>query len=71
MPRYNLIEFSDNYQDSSATVYQYKRDEPPHVLANNLTQNNSGSFKYKVELLGDPVHAGGIARRNVNVVVPL
>ena len=29
MPIYNLIEYSDNYQDSSATLYQYKRDEPP------------------------------------------
>ena len=29
MPMYNLIEYSDNYQDSSATLYQYKRDEPP------------------------------------------
>ena len=29
MPMYNLIECSDNYQDSSATLYQYKRDEPP------------------------------------------
>ena len=71
MPMYNLIEYSDNYQDSSATLYQYKRDEPPDALANTLTQNNSDSFKYKVELLGDPVHAGGIARRNVKVVVPL
>ena len=71
MPMYNLIEYSDNYQDSSATLYQYKRDEPPDALANNLTQNNSDSFKYKVELLGDPVHADGIARRNVKVVVPL
>ena len=24
MPMYNLIEYSDNYQDSSATVYEYK-----------------------------------------------
>ena len=71
MAMYNLIEYSDNYQTSSATLYQYKRDEPPDVLANNLMQNNSDSFKYKVELLGDPVHAGSIARRNVNIVVPL
>ena len=28
MPMYKLIEYSDNYQDSSATLYQYKRDEP-------------------------------------------
>ena len=71
MPKYNLIEYSDNYQDSSATLYQYKRDEPPDALANNLTRDNSNSFKYKAELLGDPVHAGGIARTNVKVVVPL
>ena len=71
MPMYNLIEYSDNYQDSSATLYQYKRDEPPHNLANNLTQNNTDSFQYKVELLGDPVHAGSIARRNVKVAMPL
>ena len=64
MPMYNLIEHSDNYQDSSATLYQYKRNEPPDILANNLTRDNSNSFKYKVELLGDPVHAGGIARRS-------
>ena len=70
-PMYNLIEYSDKYQNSSAALYQYKRDEPPDVLANNLTRDNSNSFKYKVELLGDPVHAGGIARRNVKVVVPL
>ena len=33
MPMYNLIEYSDNYQGSSATLYQYKRDEPPEVNA--------------------------------------
>ena len=26
MPMYNLIEYSDDYQDSSATLYQYKID---------------------------------------------
>ena len=52
MPMYNLIEYSDNYQDSSAMLYQYKRDEPPVDIANNLTQNNSTSFDYKIKLLG-------------------
>ena len=28
MPMYNLIKYSDNYQDSSVILYQYKRDEP-------------------------------------------
>ena len=72
MPMYNLIEYSDNYQDSSATLYQYKRDEPPEATAiNDLTVDNSNSFKYKVSLLDNPVVADNIAKINVKVVVPL
>ena len=72
MLMYNLIEYSDNYQDSSATLYQYKRDEPPEDDAvANLTADNPSSFKYKVSLLGDPVLVGNITKRSVKVVVPL
>ena len=72
MPMYNLIEYSDNYQDSSATLYQYKRDEPPETNAiNDLKTDTSSSFKYKVDLLGNPVLDGNIAKRSVKVVVPL
>ena len=49
MPMYNLIEYSDNYQDSPAALYQYKRDEPPEANAiDDLTVDNLNSFKYKV-----------------------
>ena len=72
MPMYNLIEYLDNYQDSSATLYQYKRDEPPEDNAiNDLTTNTSSYFKYKVELLGDTVLDRAIAKINVKIVVPL
>ena len=72
MPMYNLIEYSNNYQDSLATLYQYKRDEPPEANAiDDLTVDNSNSFKYKVSLLGNPVFADNIAKRSVKVVVPL
>ena len=72
MPMYNLIEYSDNYQDLSATLYQYKRDEPPEAYAvANLTADNLSSFKYKIKLLGDPVLDGAIVKRNVKVVIPL
>ena len=71
MPMYNLIEYVDNYQDLPATLYQYKRDEPPDDIANNFTQNNSTSFDYKIKLLGNPEVANNIARRNVKIVVPL
>ena len=71
MPMYNLTEYSDNYQDSSATLYQYKQDEPPDDIDNNLAVNNSSSFKYKVNLLGNPVVANNVATLNVKVAVPL
>ena len=69
-PMYNLIEYSDNYQDSSATLYQYKRDEPPDDIDNNLATNTSSSFKYKVDLLGNPVIPNNVARRDLRIVVP-
>ena len=76
MPMYNLIEYSDNYQDSSATLCQYKRDEPPEDDAvADLTADNSSSFKYKIKLLGNVTEVDGDAaggrRLNVKVVVPL
>ena len=72
MPMYNLMEYSDNYHDSSATLYPYKRDEPAEADAvADLTADNSNSFKYKIKLLSDPVLDGAIAKRNVKVVVPL
>ena len=61
MPMYNLIEYSDNYQDSSATLYQYKRDEPSEANAvADLTADNSRSFKYKVSSLCHLVLDGNI-----------
>ena len=76
MSMYNLIEYSDNYQDSSGTLYQYKRDEPPEDDAvADLTADNSDSFKYKIKLLGNVTevagNAAGVRRLNVKVVVPL
>ena len=71
MPMHNLIEYSGNYQDSSAALYQYKRDEPPEDDAvADLTANNSSSLKYKISLLGNLVATDNIARINVKVVVP-
>ena len=72
MPLYNFVEYSDNYQDSSATLYQYKRDEPPEADAvADLTADNSSSLQYKVSLLGNPNLDGAIAKISVKVVVPL
>ena len=73
MPMYNLIEYSDNYQDSSATLYQDKPSEADAVA--DLTANNSNSLKYKIKLLGNVTEvagdAAGVRRLNVKVVVSL
>ena len=51
MPMYNLIEYNDNYSNTSGRLWQFKKDE---VSANNadLTIDNSESFKYKAALVG-------------------
>ena len=71
MLMYNLIEYSDNYQDSSATIDQYKRNEPPDNIDDNLATNTSSYFKYKVDLLGNPAVVNNVARRDLKVVEPL
>ena len=76
MPMYNLIEYSYNYEDSSVTLYQYKRDEPPEDdTVADLTANISYSLKYKIKLLGNITEvagdAAGVRKLNVKVVVPL
>ena len=45
MPMYNLLEYSDNYQNSTGILYQFKRDEPPDNNAN--VGNNTTSLMYK------------------------
>ena len=74
MPMYNLLEYSDNYADSSARPYQFKRDEQNKNNGNpaNVTTDDSSSFKYKSSLLGNPVAVNGIGvLRKAKIVVPL
>ena len=46
---YNLLEYSDNYQDSTGSLYQFKRDEPPDDNAD--VANNTSSLVYKSKLI--------------------
>ena len=67
MPMYNLMQYSDNYFDTSGSLWQFKRDEiegdadltvdAPHI------SNNSSSFKYKSSFITN--------RNGVKIVVPL
>ena len=45
MPMYNLLEHSDNYEDATGSLYQFKRDEPPPNNA-EVTAGTK-SLKYK------------------------
>ena len=71
MPMYNLTEYSDNYADSSGSLYQFKRDEPPindPGSTLNVSLDNSTSFKYKASHLGKATDADGNDRslKNTN-----
>ena len=44
LPMYNLIEYSDNYAKTSASLSQYHKDDPYDNMA------DSESFKYKVKI---------------------
>ena len=79
MSMYNLIEYSNNYLDSSASRYQYRRDEINDADADVL-ETNSTFFKYKTNLLaprvnnetGNMVADGGTRKiKNAKIVVPL
>ena len=50
MPMYILIEYNDNYSDTSGSLWQFKRDEVPADNA-DLTIANSQSLKYKAALV--------------------
>ena len=55
MPMYNLTEYSDNYSDTSGSLWQFKRDKSPVTNVGNpenASTTNSASFKYKSSLIG-------------------
>ena len=87
MNLYNLIEYSDNYADTTASLYHSKGAEQfkNNNLINNLTINNLSSFKYQSNLikkqeLNSKYVAANIdpdvvyahrLRKNAKIVVPL
>ena len=48
---YNLIEYSDNYSDTSGSLWNFKRDEIEEDV--DLTIDNASSFKYKANFIGN------------------
>ena len=66
MPIYNLIEWSNNYSDTSGSLWQFKRDEiggdDDLTVDNNYIPNNSSSSKDKSSFITD--------KNNVEIAVP-
>ena len=68
MPIFNLIEYSDNYSDTSGSLWGFKRDE----IVNNAgvtNDDNAPSFKYKASIIGNTEDNG--RKNGVKIAVPL
>ena len=63
MPMYNLIQCSDNYSDTSGSLWQFKRDEIERDV--DSTADNSSSFKYKANLIGNTVADGANRKKRM------
>ena len=75
MNLYNMLEYSDNYADTTGSLYQYKRPEPRDANGNvvNLATTLS-SFKYQKKILAntDPNFANAHRTwKNIKIAVPL
>ena len=72
---YNLIEiYSDNYSDTSGSLWQFIRDEQNINNGNpaNATTNDLTSFAYKSRFLGESTAVGANrVFKNVKILVPL
>ena len=68
MPMYNLIEYSDNYADTTVSLWRFRRDEIINN-ANVTNDNNAHSFKYKSSIIGNANDNG--RKSNVKIAVPL
>ena len=63
MPKYNLIEISDNYSKTFGSLWQYYKDDPNDNLV------DSKSFKSKAKITGKTPNHGNT--KDVEIILPL
>ena len=68
MPMYNLIKYSDNYSDTSGSLWSFKREYIDNN-ANVTSDDNAPSFKYKASLITNTEADG--TKKGVKIAVPL
>ena len=63
MPMYNLIEYSDNYSDTSGSLWGFKKDE----IVNNADVTNDDDappFKYRASIIIGNIENNGTKSKN-------
>ena len=72
MPMYNLIEYSDNYEKTTGSLWQYCKDIPARNANNEIVifseDNTTDSFKFKAKITGQ---TGNDGTKDVEIMVPL
>ena len=72
MPMYNLMEYSDNYANTTGSLRQYCKDIPARDLNNDFTEftasSTTDSFKFKAKITGQ---TGDDGTKDVEIIVPL
>ena len=58
MPMYNLIEYSENYSNTSGSLWGFRRDEIVNNAENLSNDDNALSFKYKTSIIGNIEYNG-------------
>ena len=69
-----MIEYSNNYPDTSGSLWLFKRVESSVTAAGNIdnvTTNNWSSFKYKLSILGKLVAIDNGVLKKAKIAVPL
>ena len=73
MTMYNLIEYNDNYSDTSGSLWQFQRDEIEGYVGLTVNDkhipNNSSLFKCKSNIIVNRSVAG--TKANIKIAVPL
>ena len=72
MPIYNLVEYSDNYANTTGILWQYCKDIPARNNNNEITEftagNTNNSFNFKGKITGQ---TGNDGTKDVEIMVSL
>ena len=72
MPMYTLIEYSDNYEKTTGSLWQYCKDIPArdnnNLIAEFTAGNTTDSFNFKAKITGQ---TGNNGTKDVEIMVPL